>query len=359
MNADRANLNRWAVSIGLASLLHGAIAVAILNWHNSISSIKPSAPFLIDLLPLPDGSGPQQSAFKTLAFEGVGAPPPTGQGIANAPTPEPIDPAKATAAEKMAASGEGNAPPPAGPANMTAATAAPAALAPAKDAEQEDSAQARTAGGGGAVGASHAISSNGRGGSSAEGAPAPPSAMDTPLDTSITVMPGLYGKKAGGGTARQKKNIVLLRPSKHSVALQHPRNVGPAESTMRATNPVGAHVEDRVKAALARANGNATTKNAIGTAAAPGMVGGGNAHAAEGVTTNAIGMTVPVHPVVPGANAGETKGAPNVAASTAMNRPVINGRDMIRPGTATGVIGGPARNAVGVLNGTNFHIRQP
>ena len=114
----------------------------------------------------------------------------------------------------------------------------------------------------------------------------------------------------------------------------------------------------RVRAALARAGRSAAARSAIGGAIATAPAGGGNLNATEGVATNAIGMTIHVHPGLAGPNSGENKTAPSAAVATATNRFVINGRDMIRPSLG-GAVGGPARNAAGGISGTNFHLRQP
>ncbi len=45
--------------------------------------------------------------------------------------------------------------------------------------------------------------------------------------------------------------------------------------------------------------------------------------------------------------------------NAAINHSIINGRDMVRPGSGAGVIGGPAKNLAGVINGTNFRPRHP
>jgi hypothetical protein len=45
--------------------------------------------------------------------------------------------------------------------------------------------------------------------------------------------------------------------------------------------------------------------------------------------------------------------------NTAINRSIISGRDMVRPGLGTSVIGGPAKNLAGGINGTNFRPRHP
>jgi len=116
-------------------------------------------------------------------------------------------------------------------------------------------------------------------------------------------------------------------------------------------------VQDRVRAALARATNRVAAKNAIGNAATPSSGGAANTNATA-VATNAIGITVPLRPNLAGLRIGESK-TPNVSVGTSANRLVISGRDMVRAARVSGVIGGPAKNVAGVVNGTGFQIRHP
>jgi hypothetical protein len=45
--------------------------------------------------------------------------------------------------------------------------------------------------------------------------------------------------------------------------------------------------------------------------------------------------------------------------NTVINHSIIDGRDMIRPGSGTGGIGGPARTVAGGLSGTTFRTKHP
>lgn len=45
--------------------------------------------------------------------------------------------------------------------------------------------------------------------------------------------------------------------------------------------------------------------------------------------------------------------------STAMNHSIINGTGMMRPGSGTSMIGGPAKNVSGVVSGTSFRPKHP
>jgi len=45
--------------------------------------------------------------------------------------------------------------------------------------------------------------------------------------------------------------------------------------------------------------------------------------------------------------------------STALNRSIVDGRDLVRPGSGSGAIGGAAKNVVGVIDGARFRPRHP
>jgi len=45
--------------------------------------------------------------------------------------------------------------------------------------------------------------------------------------------------------------------------------------------------------------------------------------------------------------------------NTALNHSMINGRDLVRPGSGSSAIGGAPRTFAGVINGTNFRPRHP
>jgi len=339
INEDRATLDRWAISIAVALVLHGTIAAAVLTWHSVIVPERQAAPFLIDLLPLPAAPAAEQS--------------------------QPERP-QSVSQSAAAAAGSAQTPPPASERVITNAPELTAPRTPARSADDgaANGAESRIDSGGGGA-AAHA-GSNGTPDSAVDANPLPSGGMNAmPLDTSITVMPGLYGKKAGGGMAQKKKQTVIFRPLKRpalqSGQSEHAHNLSPATANaVTRTNAVGAHVQDRVRAAFARAGSHGEIKNAIGGAAAPGP-GGVNTNAAEGVAVNSVGVTVHVHPGIPGTNTAEPKTGPvePVASAGTMNHSVVNGHDMIRPGSAAGAIGGPAKNTTGVLSGSMFHLRHP
>jgi hypothetical protein len=132
-----------------------------------------------------------------------------------------------------------------------------------------------------------------------------------------------------------------------------------------AINAIGARVEDRVRAAVARANASGNgARNAVGNTM---PINGGNAAAgrAESVV-NAIGMAVPVHPTAsppangvagPGGMAPMAGRAPGAAG--ALNGGAVNGTGLGRVATRAGTIGGAVKNVPGALNGTDFRPRHP
>jgi len=109
-------------------------------------------------------------------------------------------------------------------------------------------------------------------------------------------------------------------------------------------------------------------KNAIGIATPPaipppsalGTSAGTNATGA--VKANAIGAHVGATAVIPPAPAGAVKLIPGGVPAPAVHRAVpayggtISGTGLARPGSAPGVIGGPAKIAAG-LNGTGMKSR--
>jgi len=359
---DRLPLRRWSVSVTLALLLHGAVAFALVKTILLVNST--GFPVInVDLAPLeaaPDSSPePGQGAPKlTAPSAGVAASAPSERVMTNASSQGPIAGAGETAQEKIPAGGEGSFLPPT-PASRDMSV--PGTPGPPNNAVEGNSAETRGISGGGAVPSSRGAVSNERGGAAVETSHPAPSLMDTPLDTSITVMPNLYSKKAGSGMVGKKKNnITLLRPSKHAGTLAHPQHANTANAPAVVINALGAHVQDRVRAAHARAMNQGTeAKNAIGSPIGAGIVGAGHGvNATEGMVRNAVGVPVRVQPSLPGTTIGESKAGP-IASAAATSHSAINGRDLVHAPLRTGALGGPAKNAVGVLDGTSFHPRHP
>ena len=369
MNDDRAQLRRWSYSAAVAVVVHGGMVAAVLNWRMAIAPLNltgfpPPAAVIIDLAPLPAAPRPLQSPAQPASAFGRAAGPP----------------AKEITEEKTAPNGEKNAEPAAAP----AATTAPVAFAPAQNGEGEDSAQTRSASGGGGV--SPAAPSNGRGGNAIEASHMDISRVDPgPIDTTVTVQPVLHPRKAARVIGQNR--IILLRPSRHPGEREPFHNLSATSGT--ATNPPGfhipgtqvpgthapgAHVQDRARAAMAREIHPADGRSAIGGAAATSIVvssrnaiggaattsmGRGNSPNAVVIAKNAVGMTIQLHPSIPSMNNGERKTGPIASTATAPANGIINGHDIVRPGTRPGVIGGPAKTVAGGINGTDFHPRHP
>jgi len=170
--------------------------------------------------------------------------------------------------------------------------------------------------------------------------------------------PGQAPGAAAGGTP---KPFVIVRPAAPAGEQHHELN---ARATT--TNAVGAHVQDRVKAALARTGRGAEIKTAIATAVAPAAgadamrnAGGMASRGPERVVTNAIGVHFRANIV-----ARTNPGAPRpgtLAASVANPPPVVvaGSSGIVRAGQGVNGLGGPVRASPGVINGTSFHPRHP
>jgi len=340
---DRTDIRRWSFSAAFVVALHVAIATAALTWRMTVepaNSVGQAAvvPFFVDLTPLPAAPRPTQGE----------------------PQPEGIN--------KQA-----EAPP---------AATAPIAPAPPQSAEGVNNSDARTVSGGGA-GASYAAPGNAHGSGATLANPMVTPRVDPgPLDTSITVLPVLHPTKAGGLFERNK--MILLRPSRRPGEPEHPyglsatRGAGTNVPDARTpgTHGPGAHVQDRVRAAIARGmHPAAGGRNAVGGATAPGAVGNGrNAIGAATTTTgihgdgrsstdgvvvrNAIGMPVPIHQGTPEITNAERKAGPIASTGAAPNIGAINGHDMSRPDQRPGALGGPAKATWGVLRGSDFKPRR-
>ena len=97
------------------------------------------------------------------------------------------------------------------------------------------------------------------------------------------------------------------------------------------------------------------TKNAVGRTE---MNTVGGAAAVNGTAANAIGVSMPVRTRAPRMNIGQ-RGTSSLASNATSANAGINGTSMIRPASATAVIGGPAKNVAGAINGTGMRPRLP
>jgi hypothetical protein len=430
------NRRRWLISAAIVLLLHAGIAVAVLTWRHAASA----PPVMVDLTPAPSESepsaaqpappvaheaSPQQTAPEQKTESASAAAPtssPAGDHAAPTPPAEHNEAAStqskpdnpATARDETATKAEQNS----GPAEASRGVNAPQLPASPRGTEAESGAGGTTISGGGISRAPEAGALGGRAVASAPApaglAPAGPMA-NMPLDTSITVQPPVHGHNGAGpfnhseigplasretgpeGGSPDQRPTSVFRSAKPFGVPDVPRNSlapnnNPALPGVGLNNAPGAHVQDRARAAMAKAmNGGQTVKNAIGSSvtasAAPystqrvdnGVTNGGavsgigspmnvasrgdatGPNPGNGVARNAIGVTANFRPLLPRANAGETKtGAVAVAGHEMPNAPIINGHDLSRPVAGPSVIGGPARRGgTGMLNGSDFHLRHP
>lgn len=346
---DHAEFRRWSYSAMLVVALHGAVATTVLSWHVS------RQPF--------DAGGPS----------GVGA---LFIDLAPPPSPEQNLPqldARNTPAAEPGANGPG----------------ADVPIAPLGQ-------EGMVRDGGGTAGASHAFAADTLEKSPAEGSQVF-RADPGPLDTSITVLPPLHPRKSF--SAFDRNRMILLRPLTHPGKTESSSDNPNALTNAPDAHRPGAHIQDRVNAAIERGqllrrierarNGNTVpgtnglgiknatgagvhgnaSRNAIGAANANGNIGEPKADVINGTARNAIGLTVQVHPSAHGTNVNDGRGgvaglktgvSPSSTGLKAAALPtgILNGRGMSRPGTGLTALGGPAKSATGVLNGSDFHPKR-
>jgi hypothetical protein len=334
----RVPLRRWGISLAVAVLLHVAIgAVVFLAWRQSVTLDTPR-PVIVELAP-PQSEPSAQSTEPTFATTGadIGRLGSTGDGDVDRPF------AQFTPKSEVAE----------GATEPTFAAQSRGSIAPAERAD-ENAADARTASGGGGMSA------------------APSAGLSGPIDTRIAPS---FGSRAFDPRAKKpprklaRSSSPLASQNKQAGGLGPARRLSALPPSSTVINAIGARVQDRVRAAIARANGSMNgARNAVGSNAA-GNAGGASASAADSVVTNAIGIAVHVHPNIqqPMGSAigtGATAPAGGRLQVTGINGANINGAsfngaNMGRPTFRVGAIGGPVKNTVGVLSGTDFHPRHP
>ena len=379
---NRAQLRRWAFSTALVVAAHAAIAAAVLTWRVVIAPLSlpaPPAPLLIDLVPAaPTRGSVQPAATPAAAPAGTKDFRVVQPNIMSAPAVERVAPAGANANERSSLSGE--------PAQQPQTAAG-------MDAAQKSAAPNMASGGGGA--AQQAAPGNGLGrstatspGTAGSATPAPSVTLRVnpgPLDTSITVVPLLHGKRPTGvmglpgfgalrslqlpGNRAVERNLGAAsgrgtndRTTFHIPGARIPGPYGQgnvrADDLAKGTGPA-----QRIRTAIgspvlaspgAAIHPESAVRNAIGAPAATGL-GGTSASVPDRVATNAIGMTVQLHV----GRVGEFKADPITRTPAAIGGAVINGREMMRPGMRNAAIGGPARSALpGMLSGSSFPPRR-
>jgi len=338
---------RWGISLAVALLLHAVIAtVLVLAWRK-FAPPSPPGPVIVELPP-PEAQPNAEPAEPTFATTDVGRSDSTERTEIDHPF------AQLPSSSKTA---EGESEPTFAPLNRDAIASAPKA--------DENAADARTASGGGG------------------GSAAPSAGISGPIDTRIS--PSLGSRALGSRAKKPPRKLArdgnaLARLNKQAAAGQGPSRRLSALGGSTIVNAIGAHVEDRVRAAMARANASGNgVRNAVGGSVA-NNAGSVSANAAASIATNAIGMAVRVQPNIAGSAGGELRtgapasagnraqitggnsaggGGPSVRGAGINAASIVNGTNMGRSALGMGAIGGPARNTAGVLNGTDFHPRHP
>jgi hypothetical protein len=308
---DHANLRRWAISGAVVVLVHGAIAAAVVTWRNIIVPWQPPGPVVIELAPAP--TAPAEQAALAPAPAQV---PPT---VSADKPPDKVE-------EKTAARAEEKAEP--SQFEQSPGAAAPLTLAPPESTERENGAAAS--------GVMHHAAPAGEGAAN-------------PIDTRI----GDRSRKVG--KANDWTKTIMGRPSSkgrpmRNFAGRHP-DLGAAGSWAR--NSIGMLTQDVAGVANAKGlNTAAGVKNAVGIAP---MSSDQEMARSAGTATNAIGITVPIRTNLPKTNMGQHKSIVMLASSATMApNATINGTSMVRPGSRTAMIGGPAKTIPGVINGTGI-----
>ena len=311
-----ATLRRWAISAVVVVLVHGAIVTAVVTWRKVTVPAEPLGPVVIELAPMPAAPTTQQAAL-----------PPAREQVPSSASPDKTpEKVEQKAEEKTAARGEEKAEP--SQLEESPRVTAPVTLAPPESAEGESSGDTKAGPSGQAGGAVQA----GGGGN--------------PIDTRIGEQPRLRFKKAA--KANDWTKAVMGRPSKNFVGRQQP--LGPGRASGMARNAIGMLVQDP---AGGRGAKGSTAANAVG-ATAMNTVGG--TPAVNSTATNAIGVSVPIRTRAPRTNIGQRGIGPLTSNATSPNAS-INGTSMVRPASGTAVIGGPAKNVAGAINGTAMRPR--
>jgi hypothetical protein len=294
-----ATLRRWAISAVVVVLVHGAVVAAVVTWRKATVPAEPPGPVVIELAPMPAAPTTQQAAL-----------PPAPEQVPSSASPDKTaEKVEQKTEEKTAARGEEKA----GPSQF------------------EDSPPAVPGGE-----ASGAVQAGGGG--------------VNPIDTRIGEQPRLRFKK--GAKANDWTKAIMGRPSKSFAGRQQP--LGPGTASGMARNAIGMLVQEPAGAMGIQGSTAANaTKNAVG-ATAMNTVGG--TAAVNGTATNAIGVNVPIRTRAPRTNIGQ-RGINPLASNATSSNASINGTSMIRPASATAVIGGPAKNVAGAINGTAMRPR--
>jgi hypothetical protein len=318
-----ATLRRWAISAVVVVLVHGAIVAAVVTWRKATVPAEPPGPIVIELAPMPAAPATQQAALPP-------APEQVPSTMSPDKTPEKVE-QKAEA--KTAARGEEKAEP--RQFGESGRVTAPVTLAPPESPEGAHRADTKAMPGGETGGAVQA----GGGGVN-------------PIDTRIGEQPRLRFKKSA--KANDWTRAIMGRPTKNFAARQQP--LGPGTASGMARNAIGMLVQDPVAAMGSKGSTAPNGANNAVRVTAMNTVGG--TAAVNGTATNAIGVSVPIRTRLPRTNIGQ-RGVGSLASNATSPNASINGTSMVRPASGTIVLGGPAKNAAGLINGTGMRPRLP
>jgi hypothetical protein len=172
-----------------------------------------------------------------------------------------------------------------------------------------------------------------------------------PIDTSVTTQPPSHSKR--GAKAHGVKKFSVARSSGNSGIrhrdLLHAGKPGVVRNSIG--QPVAATITD-IKATQTQHASEPPNAHDVGkTTVSPGTNPVGKSATPDVPTVPHSQGFVPLHTTV------VTPKEPRI--NTAMNRSIISGRDMIRPGSGAGTIGGPAKNASGTISGTRSRLGSP
>jgi hypothetical protein len=319
----RVALYHWAIAVAIASSVHAALAAVLLLWYKPTTPARPPDAIVIDLVPPPalptSPAAPQVE--QRLAPE---------QAASAASSDKAIEQAERRIEEQVAVRSDQKPAP--SPVEESAAPAKP--TAPAEEGPTQEKTQAAPAG-------------------APAGAVQPGAGAGGPIDFRIAEPHRARIKRSAW-----KDAIMGRTPKGYGLRQQPP---GPSVPGSMARNAIGMAVPDGAAAkglagysapnlrdGLPRNAVAATAVENVTARSAPGVIGS--------PAPNAIGLSAPNHPTVVGLNVARPAVSP-VAAVRPLSKTGINGTTMIRPGTSMGGIGGPARTAAGVINGTSIRPR--
>jgi hypothetical protein len=195
--------------------------------------------------------------------------------------------------------------------------------------------------------------------------------VGTPIDTRITVHQGRQAPNSNGlkeirefkeGLFKKAKIAIApaIDPIRLSIRSHQPTSPLGTDGAP-ARNAVGAIIKHRAAALQSTPpapsdairqvpSGMPTTGPQISRERAPGMVSTGDVAKPLNGSVPAIGVSP-----MPSSHPSKT----TALAIVTTNGPVVNGTEMIRPGSGSGAVGGPANVIAGAISGSSFRPKHP